>query len=347
MSGPSTPFIKRDAGSGRWHIFWQENGKTKKRSTGTVDRREAEKALGRFLLEDRTVPEPGAASAPTATVASIWPAYALSLRGTPTHVRLVAVWARLEPAFGDRSVISLCQDDIDSYAAARVRMGGAAPGTVRLELVKLQAAISLAVQQRVVDEADKPRLRLPAAPEAHDRWLSREEASRLLAACAQQRDETGRLSRSERFVWIALATGARRRAIETLTWDQVDFETGVIHFKPDGIAQTTKRRPSVPISTALRETLDLAYAQRGVGNPYVLDGTREVYSKVVRAASIAGVRDVTPHVLRHTAATWMARKGVPIWRIAGILGNTVAMTEAVYAKHCPEDQRAAVETLFA
>lgn len=341
----STPFIKRDAGSGRWHIFWQEGGKTRKRSTGTVDRREAEKALGRFLLDDRPAAEKGEASKPAATVAQIWPAYALSLRGTPTHVRLQSVWARLEPAFGETPVVSLAQDDLDGYVAARTRHG-AGLGTARLELVKLQAAINRAVLDRVLDKADRPRLVIPSAPEPHDRWLSREEAGRLLAACAQQREADGRMSRSERFVWIALGTGARRRAIETLTWDQVDFETGVIHFKPDGIAQTTKRRPSVPISKALRETLEVAYAQRGAGNAYVLDGTREVYSKVVRAASLAGVRDVTPHVLRHTAATWMARKGVPIWRIAGILGNTVAVTEAVYAKHCPDDQRAAVETLF-
>ncbi len=38
----------------------------------------------------------------------------------------------------------------------------------------------------------------------------------------------------------------------------------------------------------------------------------------------------------------MARRGVPLWIIAKVLGNTVATVEKTYAKHAPEDLRAAV-----
>lgn len=38
-----------------------------------------------------------------------------------------------------------------------------------------------------------------------------------------------------------------------------------------------------------------------------------------RAGFTAG--DVTPYVPRHTAATWMAQDGVPLWKIAGRLGH--------------------------
>jgi len=46
---------------------------------------------------------------------------------------------------------------------------------------------------------------------------------------------------------------------------------------------------------------------------------------------------ISPHVIRHTAATHMARNGVPLWKIAKILGNTLAMVEKVYAKWSPDD----------
>lgn len=54
---------------------------------------------------------------------------------------------------------------------------------------------------------------------------------------------------------------------------------------------------------------------------------------------------ISPHVLRHTAATHMARNGVPLWKIAKILGNTLAMVERVYAKWCPDDAAGTVDLI--
>ena len=38
----------------------------------------------------------------------------------------------------------------------------------------------------------------------------------------------------------------------------------------------------------------------------------------VRLAELEG--KVIPHTLRHTAATWLMQRGVPIWQAAGYLG---------------------------
>ena len=63
------------------------------------------------------------------------------------------------------------------------------------------------------------------------------------------------------------------------------------------------------------------------------------------AATRAGLSAVTPHVLRHTAATWMAIAGVPLQEIARFLGNSLAMVEKVYAKHSPDYLRRAADAL--
>jgi len=40
-----------------------------------------------------------------------------------------------------------------------------------------------------------------------------------------------------------------------------------------------------------------------------------------RARDTAGLgADVTPHVMRHTAATWLMQAGVDLWEAAGYLG---------------------------
>jgi integrase len=46
---------------------------------------------------------------------------------------------------------------------------------------------------------------------------------------------------------------------------------------------------------------------------------------------------VTPHVMRHTFASLLAIDGKSIYKIAAWLGDTVRVTERVYAHLCPQD----------
>ena len=56
--------------------------------------------------------------------------------------------------------------------------------------------------------------------------------------------------------------------------------------------------------------------------------------------------DITPHILRHTVATQLAQKNVPMPQISRLLGHkSTAITERVYAKYSPEFCRQAVSHL--
>ena len=63
------------------------------------------------------------------------------------------------------------------------------------------------------------------------------------------------------------------------------------------------------------------------------------------AARRAKLPNVTPHVLRHTAATWMVQRGVPFEMVAKFLGNSKEMVERVYGHHSPEWLRLAANAL--
>src|SRR5690606_5327457 len=75
------------------------------------------------------------------------------------------------------------------------------------------------------------------------------------------------------------------------------------------------------------------------------DSPSAIYTTLKAAAERAGLDGVHPHVLRHTAATHMARRAVPLWVIANLLGNSLAQVEKVYAKWQPDFGRQAVETI--
>ena len=57
--------------------------------------------------------------------------------------------------------------------------------------------------------------------------------------------------------------------------------------------------------------------------------------------------DVTPHTLRHTAATWLMQNGVPIWEAAGFLGMSPEMLARVYGHHHPDHLRNAARKMAA
>ncbi|MBX9593284.1 MAG: site-specific integrase [Roseomonas sp.] len=205
-------------------------------------------------------------------------------------------------------------------------------GTIIRELCALRAALKWAKAEKWL--AEVPYVEVPGAPPPRDRWLTRAEAAGLAGGCGDFHIKL--------FVMLGLHTAARRAAILTLTWDRVDLNAGRIDY---GTGRGNKGRVrSVPIAAELMAHLiparDLAQSDFVVefaGAPVksVLTGFRA-------ACRRAGLAGVTPNVLRHTAATWMAQDGVPMWEIAGYLGHKdVRMVERVYGHHSPEHLKAA------
>lgn len=77
------------------------------------------------------------------------------------------------------------------------------------------------------------------------------------------------------------------------------------------------------------------------------DGVRVAMLKksFPNAVKRAGLSKVTPHTLRHTAATWGIQRGVSIWEMAGFLGMSVETLSKVYGHHSPEWQKNAAEAM--
>jgi integrase len=74
-----------------------------------------------------------------------------------------------------------------------------------------------------------------------------------------------------------------------------------------------------------------------------------VKTAFARAVNLAGLSSdrgkIIPHTLRHTAATWLMQRGVPIWEAAGYLGMSVEMLECVYGHHSPDHLKNAAEAI--
>jgi integrase len=333
------PYLLRDKATGVYSIHWTEpGGRGKRVSTRQKDLAAAQRFFAEWILLKDAQP------ADEPLIAALWPVY---MRSHDFASRDLAAryWRNsLEAHFAHLAPSQVTQDVISSYIAGR----DVKPQTAARELRQLLACLSFHGRE------PGGKLRLPADGAPRDRWLRDEEVARLHAAAADLAGEE-RLSRLQVFMWLALETGARLTAILELTWVRVDFGTNVVHFDWAERRKTKKRRASVPISASLRPVLERAWQER-TGETVVPRGGDHMWAAVQRCVRHAGLAPkdprrvdtatgISPHVFRHTAATKMAREGVPIWIIAKILGNTVALVERVYAKHSPDDLREAINLI--
>ena len=257
-------------------------------------------------------------------------------------VRIAYAIQALVPIVGSLPVARLTSEVCRRYAKTR----GKAPGTIRKELGVLQAAVNYCHAEGYLTSA--PKLRLPARPPARDRWLTRGEVAKLLRA-AYRNPRSRHLAR---FILVAIYTGTRSEAILRMRFmpsvdgGWVDTERGIMHRRGTGEAETTKRRPPVPIPRQL-----LAHLRRWESNGarYVVevDGQRVASVKTAwgRALAEAGIDHCTRHDLRHTAITWAMQRGADKWAASGFFGVSLNLLERVYGHHHPEFLRSAVEAM--
>jgi integrase len=201
-------------------------------------------------------------------------------------------------------------------------------GTIRREITVLRAALNWAVREKWIAEA--PYVEMPPKPPPRDRWLAREEVDRLIRSAMS--------AHIRLFVVLAYHTAARTGAILDLTWDRVNLDQRIINYHRPGRAETKKRRATVPINTAALAELQTSLAGRL--SDYVIEYRGRKVESIMhgfrRACQEAGIADCSPHVLRHTAASHMVMDGVPLAKVARILGDSEAMVERVYGHWAPD-----------
>lgn len=253
---------------------------------------------------------------------------------------------------GDRPVSAVNGALCRAYAEARGSQSAA-----RRELEDLRAAIGHANKEGLCPV--RPAIWLPDRQSGRERWLTRAEAAALIWAAWRFREsqhgrKTDRASRQHiaRFILIALYTGTRAGAICGATFHPsptrgwIDTSRGVFYRRPQACAETNKRQPPVPLPTRLLAHLR-RWERRGDIAPVTWHGrpVLRIIKAFRRLADGAGFFDVTPHTLRHTAATWLMQHGVQPWQAAGYLGMSVITLSRVYGHHHPDYLREARDAI--
>ena len=309
---------------------WVIRDGNRKVSTGCAEsqRAEAERRLEAYRAETYR-PERGDAKHPSnvliADVLNIYLADRVPAQARPKEAASRIL--KLAEFFGTDTLDTVTGPACRAYARHRASQTAA-----RRELEDLRAAIIHHRREGLCNQIVE--VILPERSQPRERWLTRSEAARLLLTAWRRSPHVAR------FILVGLYTGTRSGAIlgASLTavsgkgW--VDLSKGVFYRKAFGAARTKKRQPPVPIPDRL-----LAHIRRWQAKGHCkkalieFDGAPilRITKAFDRAVEAAGLGDgVTPHTLRHTAATWMVENGVETGDVAKFLGMTEAMVEDRY-----------------
>jgi integrase len=211
-----------------------------------------------------------------------------------------------------------------------------AGATVNRTLALLRHLLRLAHEEWELLDA-MPRIRMEREAEGRLRWLTPEEATRLLDASRESRNE-----HLTDLVEFALFTGMRRSEVLGMTWERVDRARGVVMLD---VTKSGKRR-EVPLNSRA----DAVLARRGSKSSGLVFATkrwdhfRTAWENAVARAKLA---DFHFHDLRHTFASWAVQRGATLQEVKDLLGHSSLAMVMRYAHLSPEHLRTAVARLDA
>lgn len=234
---------------------------------------------------------------------------------------------------------------------ASLRSAGMMNTSVARKLASIRAYHRFVITEGYGTEDPTAAIVGPKLPSALPKALTVDEVTRLIEA-PDLSDPLGRRNRS--ILEMLYATGCRVTELVTLDLHDVDFETNTAIVTGKG-----SRQRLVPIGSFAMESIERWLPDRlDIRKPGEDPGalfltargnrlTRQTVWRIVETAGTSvGIPSarLSPHVLRHSAATHMVERGADLRSVQEILGHASLTTTQIYTKVSPEHLREVVLT---
>jgi len=324
--------IFRRKSNGVYYIDYFVDGRRQKKSTGTKNRKEAERCLqsrlgdivqGKFKLEDR---KPAPYFEEFSHVYLDW-----AKQNKKSWERDVYSLKELIPVFGGLRLAAIHPFKVEQYKIDRKKK--VKPATVNREVALLKRILNIAVEWGKLKDNPIRNVKALKEPRGIDRFLSEEECSRLVKACQEP---------FRSIVITALNTGMRKSEILNLRWKYVNLKQRLI------IVTDTKNGDNrfLPMNQTMLQMLS---SMPRINEYVFVQQNGRPYSWINRAwrnaKARAGIENCRFHDLRHTYASHLAMKGVDLMTLRELMGHKSMNMIQRYAHLSADHKRQAVEQL--
>lgn len=325
---------RRDRGN-EWWVDFRWRGRRVRRRAPLQTKRGAEafeRQLRNEFSEDEAHGMDPLAIPPTfADFAERWMREYVAAYNRPTSAREKRSYLthHLLPAFGRLPLNEIGTEQVDRFVA--VERERVCPKTLNNVLTTLRCSLRLASEWGLLRRP--PRIRGVRVSQRVIVFLKDDELDRLVAAAPT--------ARWRAFFTVLADTGMRFGEAAALQWSDVDLigpepAVAVVRAAALGVVGPTKTGNTRTIPLPERATRELVALPRSSSNVFQkADGgvlRPECNLKVLhRACARAGVPRIGWHGLRHTYATRLCQRGVPLRNVQALLGHTTILMTSRYA----------------
>ena len=178
-------------------------------------------------------------------------------------------------------------------------------------------------------------------------YLTKVEINKLFRAIDREPNRVARL-RDKTVISLALATGLRVSAISNINIDDIDFENSIIN-----VIEKRQKVRGINIGDNMRVMLEDWIEVRNeefadVDSPALFLSQKNsrlsgdaISDALTKYCENAGIKRITPHKLRASAACALAKAGVPVKAIAKQLGHSNTQVTMRYIDVFEEDSEKA------
>ena len=248
--------------------------------------------------------------------------------------QLVVIWSWLVQERPMASWQALQRSDVEAWLSARA-VAGIAVNTRRTQLTALFACLRFAGDRDMPVAASIFRIPYPARGEPLPRYLSADEYERLLKTVLDQTANASPRHRLDRAWFLVLAhTGIRSCELGNLRLADVDFASQRLLVRG---GKNCHDRVVYLTTTALNALADYLTVRPATEDDHLwMDGDKPLASTRVRYCvqrwGQTAKAAVSPHRLRHTLATQLVNRGMPLSSVGKLLGHRSLNTTQHYAR---------------
>lgn len=250
----------------------------------------------------------------------------------------------LFPAIGEIPLQSLTSAMLQAIAI-RAQKEGKSPATVTKLFGIVSQVWNLATVRGVVaGDCPTKQVKTIRRDNRRMRFLTEEEARRLLDALQARSQDMHDIA------LFSLFAGLRAGEIHGLTWGDVNLDAGILYIRDpkNKVSRHAHITPEIRAVLVRRGTdgmnrPEYVFPARGGGQRRWVSDT---FERVVESLGFNnGIEDarqkVVFHSLRHTFASWLVQRGVPLYTVAELMGHTTLEMTKRYSHLAPDTMRAA------
>lgn len=247
-----------------------------------------------------------------------------------------ALLGKLANEFGNLPLTGVTTRELESYLARKRDQEGVTAATTNRYLAALKTMFKMAVRWGYLGYNPADPIKLLREDSEIPEALTDEQLEKLLAELPDY---------ASIIVTFAADTGMRCSEMEQLNWADIRFGDRMIVVR--GSSTKNDEFRVIPMTDRVYNLLQELYKQNQASKVRQLQVLpwKDIRGSLHNAGVRAGIGHVHPHMLRHTFATRLRDKGVPLDRIKELLGHKSMQMVLRYAKMRPEQLKEAIEAL--